>query len=313
MNISYNENIKNSELFIALSGEFVYGFDFMNYITKMIDTIMNTNCQIIKIYTIEQNLMADKLCLAVFRNVWVNLSKYKKLKWTVSLESNINSKVQQVDGTKFSNVVIEDYLIRDDLNFYCFHGDQGVDEAVINIADFLVGHNLAINGEQLKEFLATTIGEIFSNCINHSEQDIVLLLFDIIFENDELYLYINVIDFGVTLVTNVQNYMSKKGKHYSGIDCVKWAIQNGNTTREGSGGYGLPSLINYIEEVNGELFIFSGDTYYKLSNQKGEIENAKGFFDGTTVTMKVKLFEINNAIKYDDEKQKFCSVSLDDI
>ena len=50
------------------------------------------------------------------------------------------------------------------------------------------------------------------------------------------------------------------------MNALKWAIQSGNTTKESSGGYGLPMLISYIKAVHGELSIFSGTEHYNLNS-----------------------------------------------
>ena len=87
----------------------------------------------------------------------------------------------------------------------------------------------------------------------------------------------------------------------------------GNTTRLGSGGYGLPTLIDYVSKIKGELLIFSGDAIYALKGTKANILNAKGDFYGTSISMKIPLFDTSQAIMYDEESNKIVSIDLDKI
>ena len=97
------------------------------------------------------------------------------------------------------------------------------------------------------------------------------------------------------------------------MNALKWAIQSGNTTKESSGGYGLPMLISYIKAVHGELLIFSGAEHYNLKNEMETINGEEIYFPGTSIIFKVKLFEMDNVIMYDQVQNKIESISLDNI
>ena len=118
-----------------------------------------------------------------------------------------------------------------------------------------------------------------------------------------------------TIVENVRTYFQENiHKHISSKGCISWAIQSGNTTRNSSGGYGLPTLIDYIKAVDGELFIFSGNAYYCLENgqnETGEFSNCH--FYGTSVTFKVELLKTTNALVFDPVDNCLTSISLENI
>lgn len=140
-------------------------------------------------------------------------------------------------------------------------------------------------------------------------------MYDIVYNDGDFYLVVNVTDYGKTIVYNVNNYQRSIGnKQMTNIECIEWAIQYGNTTRIGSGGYGLPSLIQYIKEANGELYILSGSGNYFVKGKYEKIEQSKGFFKGTSVTFKIKLYDTSRIIKYNENSNKVSAVmSLDDI
>ena len=97
------------------------------------------------------------------------------------------------------------------------------------------------------------------------------------------------------------------------IECIRWAVEIGNTTRLGSGGYGLPTLIDYVRNIKGELLIFSGNGIYALKEKKQNMLNSNGNFYGTSISMKIPLFDTSQVIIFDETKNKIGSMDLDKI
>lgn len=209
---------------------------------------------------------------------------HKKLGKTYKDEININS--------------ISD-IAKKDLSYYLFKGDKDIHKPVEDIVKTISSLSLMLNKNELQDFLITTIGEIFSNSINHSEQDEVRFLFNIAREKNNFYLYVSTIDYGRTIISNVQNFLNDKQK--SSSDCMAWAIKEGNTTRKGSGGYGLDMLINYIKAAKGSLIILSGNAHYSLTpDNKAYINDSpKELFTGTSVTFKIELLS-KDILSYKD-------------
>ncbi len=310
----YNLNPKTKELYINLPKTLVFNFDFLNDMTEMVNKSIGEDCTTILI-TCTQNSNYDKMCKAYLLNVFRSLLILKPaVKWSTELSSQILSTVDRKDGGKFKDIDVEEVISNNNLTYYDFRGDKDVQKPVDEMAKILVSRNLTINSEKVKEFLSTTIGEIFSNSINHSDQEEVFFMFDIQYQENEFYLCVNIIDYGTTIISNVKSYFEKRDIIYNkSTECFEWAIKSGNTTREKSGGYGLPTLISYIENTNGDLFIFSGDSYYRLEEKESKIELSNGFFHGTSVTFRVKLYDTAIAIKYDAKKENLVSVNLDSI
>lgn len=72
-------------------------------------------------------------------------------------------------------------------------------------------------------------------------------------------------------------------------------------------------LIDYIENVKGDLLIFSGDVYYMLNSERSVIKKAAGNFLGTSVTFRVKLFEMDKIIFFDKKNEELISISLENL
>lgn len=310
----YNYYSKDNALFITLPISISFGYEFLDSVSDMIDKILYNKKYNVEIvfFSCNQDAVYDKMCKAYLLNVWHYMSAYKVVKLHKYLAKMIYSTITVADGAKFKEIDISEDIMDDNLTYYRFHGDKNVKKPVDEMAKILVEQNLCINSETLKEFLSTTIGEIFSNSINHSEQDEIFFMYDIIYEKGDFYLCINIIDYGTTIVANVYNFLDKE-EYHDGKKCLEWAIQNGNTTRSGSGGYGLPTLISYIKSTGGNLFILSGNANYKLESGKELLLDSKGIFSGTSITFKVKLYDTKRQIAYDEEKETLVSIRLDDI
>lgn len=128
---------------------------------------------------------------------------------------------------------------------------------------------------------------------------------------NEYYLSVVIFDYGKTIVSNVKEYF--RDKKITDIECMEWAIQNGNTTRSGSGGYGLPTIIDYIQNAEGILYIASDDVYLEYQAGNINIKYSLSEFKGTNVAFQVKLFNTSKVLTYDDVQKRVASISLDSI
>lgn len=249
----------------------------------------------------ESNSVFDKMCYAYIYNVLDYYAHQIRLRVLVNrrFKEILKAQVKKQQGDSYSNINFSDLVTSDDsLKYYVFKGDKYTDRPVENIVDIISKLSLSLNTRELRDFLITTIGEVFSNSTNHSEQDEMLLMFNVEKKDRNYYLTVNIIDYGTTIVTNVRRYMKSSHPNLNGVECIEWAVKKGNTTRRGSGGYGLSTLIDYIKAAKGFLFILSGDAYYSLTPNGREVVSStyKEMFCGTSVTFKVKLFDMDNIL-----------------
>lgn len=309
----FNYQDTGDELIIDLPDELKYGFSFLNNITEMLGNVAQGKYKRILI-DCPQGAVYDKMSKAYLFNVLLYLTESNEIFWSKALSRMIAPNIQKKPGSQFEPVEMIQRCIDEKLEYYEFENNDSVSAPVNEMARLLVEENLIINAEKVKEFLSTTIGEVFSNCFLHSNQNKAFFMYDVLQEESEFYLCVNIVDYGTTLVNNVKEYfMNSQNKVLQSTECFNWAIKSGTTTRVGSGGYGLATLIEYIEKAKGELYIFSGDAYYSLKEQKVEIKECKGNFYGTSVTFKVRLFESSQFMMYDSSKHKIVTISLDSI
>ena len=301
--------LTSGRLLVELPRKMKFGFDFLYAMNEFLEIASTSPVKKVCV-ACEKDAEYENLTKAYTYIVLRYLLHLKKTLWNQELSSMILPSIHGMHGNQFAAVADLTEIIQDpNLNYYVFTRDTQVSKPVEEMSNLLVEKNVTINQKELKEFLSTTIGEIFSNSINHSNKEAFFFMYDIIYEKREFYLCINIIDFGKTIIDNVR--MFHQDSEMPGGKCIEWAMQSGNTTRKGSGGYGLPTLINYIKEVDGELYIFSGGAYYCFDGQMEKITDAGGYLSGTSVTFRVKLFNTEKAITYSGDR--LGSISLDNI
>lgn len=303
------------KLYVFLPNKLKFNCDFLNATAELLYYIENAPCSQV-FFHCKEKIGYDKLSKAYLYNVMNYVRRKKKAFWNPALESTIQSTVRRRKGGE-TNLEIDllERLSSDELNLYSFQGDTEIQQPVNSLTKAMVDKSLTINETEVREFLSTTIGEIFSNSINHSEQETTYFMFDVVYENEKFFLYVNIVDYGSTIVGNVGAHLARThGIELDSASCISWAIEPGNTTRGGSGGYGLPTLINYIKAVDGDLFIFSGNAYYRLEHGNTEISKAdRCLFPGTSVTFKVELLRTTGILKYDSQHKQLVCIDLDSI
>lgn len=294
----------NKDLIVDIPSKFWFNFDFHLSIARLmwyVEKVRNNYPGGKFTIRCDAKEIPDKMCAACLYNVLEYYSRRMGLTIFVTntFMNALKGKVKKQPGESYQSSINFTDLITDDTpKYYIFHGDKNTDKPVKDIVDLISSLSVSLNPKDLNDFLVTTIGEIFSNSVNHSEQDEVFFMFSIDLGTDKnYYLTVNIIDYGTTIVHNVRRF--KRNGLLSGESCLNWAIQKGNTTREGSGGYGLSTLIDYIKAAKGTLFIFSGNAHYVLNNnQTFSVGLEDELFCGTSVTFKVKLFDVDNILTY---------------
>ena len=95
---------------------------------------------------------------------------------------------------------------------------------------------------------------------------------------------INVTDYGKTIIHNVRKYQEKYcDREMESSECINWALGEGNTTRRGSGGYGLPTLIDYVTKFP-EKCLFLQEIQFIFCRKEEE-----GFVDRKAIFMEPVL------------------------
>ncbi len=99
---------------------------------------------------------------------------------------------------------------------------------------------------------------------------------------------ITIVDMGKTIKANVNEYLNE---NLNGDLCIDWAVQYGNTTKQGviSGGLGLDVIMEFLKLNKGKIQIISADGYWE--NRRGIISKSifSKPFPGTIVNIEFNL------------------------
>ncbi len=307
----YIESPGKSDFYVYLPNKLEFNVEFLENVSDMRKRVLNTECKNIKITKNDQYPQYSKICLMyLLCTLSLCMSEGKIVLCSHKLYKRLLD-IHKADGRQFVEMDIDDYIQSKTGKYYVFDADTDLDKPVQAIARILVNRNVTLNSKALEEFLKTTIGEIFSNCFNHSDSKQVYFMCDVHKIYNEYYLSVVIFDYGKTIVSNVKEYFGDK--KITDIECMEWAIQNGNTTRSGSGGYGLPTIIDYIQNAEGILYIASDDVYLEYQAGNINIKYSLSEFKGTNVAFQVKLFNTSKVLTYDDVQKRVASISLDSI
>lgn len=311
-------NADNDKLLIVnLPNRLVFNVYFLIHMDCLVKrAIENDRIETVRVVCPEI-INYDNMCKAYIINILTYINKFpnKGVYINSIFKSRIQNQVMTKEEKDFNKDSDLNELIRNqELEYYTFNGKEDTSGAINHVSSLLVNSMLSINPDKLKDFLNTTIGEIFSNSCNHSDQqEVFFASFVDKSYNGDIFLTVSIIDYGKTIVNNVKEYLNIE--FISGAECIDWAIKPANTTRMGSGGYGLPTLIDYMKAAKGDLYIFSGEACYLLLNGENDstFDVDNGIFFGTSVAFKVKLNQNSFILNYDDENRKIDSISLSDI
>lgn len=155
----------------------------------------------------------------------------------------------------------------------------------------LLGKGIPKMSLELDKKFRKNIFEIFENCVIHSQSNQGIFVCGQFFPQQHR-LDLTISDAGIGIRNNVR----QKIPDISSIEAIRWAMQQGNTTKTGSqpGGFGLSLLKKFIELNQGKVQIVSRQGYYELSGGKEKFEKLDSDFLGTTINLEIRTNDNNS-------------------
>ena len=147
--------------------------------------------------------------------------------------------------------------------------------------------------DKLANKIMQKVFELFSNVFRHSQSEFGLFCSGQFYPSNDKF-YFTIVDGGIGIKQNVNNYLQKEFNKNKGllsrkkyqekdaVECIEWAIQEGHSTT-GKGGLGLALLIELVKKSNGQLEIISDNGYYAIKNGKISKNTIKNKFSGTII------------------------------
>lgn len=154
---------------------------------------------------------------------------------------------------------------------------------------FLKHYRLEGISIKLKEKIQESIIEIYTNIIQHGGSEFVSTCGQFFPKNQKLIFSIG--NLGNTFLEKI----SIKINIDKDCDCIEWALQKSNSTKDTPGGIGLYTFREFVKANKGHIQIISGEGFYEefYSEEKEEfIINKKilpNKLPGTIVTLIINL------------------------
>lgn len=136
----------------------------------------------------------------------------------------------------------------------------------------------------LKEKIAESIFEIFTNAQIHSETDHI-------YTCGQFFPSKNIIDFTITDTGIGFKERIKRSfdREIKATDAIRWAFKDRNTTKPNiPGGIGLAILREFISFNKGKIQVVSDNGFYKIDSEGEETKEFNGSFPGTMVNVQFR-------------------------
>jgi len=157
-------------------------------------------------------------------------------------------------------------------------------------ADYLERH---MNGkgiprmtEGLGKVFRQSIFEVFQNTVIHSRSRLGAFVCGQFYPQYQR-MDLTIADAGVGIRINVRRYL--RNMKISSVEAIRWALQEGNTTKTGSqpGGVGLKFLHDFVALNQGKIQIASRLGFYEYHDGKETFKKLAADIPGTTVNLEI--------------------------
>lgn len=148
------------------------------------------------------------------------------------------------------------------------------------------GKGIPIMTEALGAVFKRKLYEVFENAAIHSHSEVGVCCCGQFFPK-ERHLDITIADAGIGIRQNVRRHL--KNPDMSSIAALRWALQEGNSTKTGPhpGGLGLQFLKDFITKNQGKIMIASRFGFYQFERGEETFEKLAADLPGTTVTITI--------------------------
>ncbi len=275
-----------------IGGEFG-GFFYLNTIQKR---IASSTVEQIVIDCSQVRFFGANLCAVLAGIVSEAQSKGKRITF-----ENVTGRLQDI-WNRNHFLPIDPRMMAVDLNRTVVHfkrfavnDDDGFRKYIHS--ELLSKQDMPFMSLGARKKIQESIYEIFSNAVIHSGCSEILTCGQ--YYPNKHTLEFTIVDMGKTIRANVSSFL---GSEVSGQTAIKWAAQEGKTTKKGSipGGLGLSIIRRFLSLNNGKLQIASSDGYWEEYNGYEYTRESGGDFPGTIVNLTFNMQD-NNGYQLDSE------------
>lgn len=268
-----------------------------------IDTSFSSYQQLISMFNDNKdNFLAD---------IDLSFQKWFSANMSSPLGAVLDKFIDDFNNIKFSNIPNDIKTILQKNNFLSHYGYQRVydsnnttikflklkpaDSRFFNeyVKDELLGRSeMPSMSSALTKKIAESIYEIFVNARIHSESDSIYTCGQ--FFPSKHKIEFTITDTGIGFRNRINKTFNS---NLSAVQAIKWAINDGNSTKQGiPGGIGLAILREFTVKNCGKIQIVSNDGFYQLDAEGEHTDQFSGEFPGTIVNMQFRTDDKNSYI-----------------
>lgn len=149
--------------------------------------------------------------------------------------------------------------------------------------------------EKAGSLIQESIMEIFVNAVSHGECGFVYSCGEYDEAKTPPSLDMTIVDRGHTIPFKVNDFLTKRGwQPMTPCQAIRWALMDGNTTKDIPGGLGLAALIDFLRLNQGAMQIVSGHGMVEYRNDQLKDYSLSESFDGTIVNMEFNFNDNKN-------------------
>lgn len=149
--------------------------------------------------------------------------------------------------------------------------------------------------ERAGRLIQESIMEIFVNAVSHGECLFVYSCGEYDENKTPPSLDMTIVDRGHSIPYNVNEFITRRsGRPMTHCQAIRWALIDGNTTKDIPGGLGLSTLLEFLRLNQGTMQIVSGVGMVEFKNNRLTDYVLSKSFDGTIVNMEFNFNDDKN-------------------
>ena len=163
------------------------------------------------------------------------------------------------------------------------------------IYEYILTHDdIPEMSKSAKNKIYRSIFELYQNSVMHSKAEKLFVCGQYYLIKGRMAL--TMVEFGDTFKHNVCKHFNDDSK--SGKECIEWAVESGNTTKntDQAGGLGLDLIRRFLVMNQGKLQIHSADGYWEEKKSNNFAENCENSFPGSIINIEFNLRDKNSYI-----------------
>ncbi len=263
------------------------GYRHLTEIYSMVRSQDNTNVRIVfnQCSEFESNLTA------VLGSILTDLKEHGYKIWlTLPVSKKVRRNLSRCKFFKAFDTLSNSMEKENYLDYRLFSPNESDDFKVYIEEQLMRKQKFPAHSEMAGKLIQESILEIFCNAKDHGKCNGIFCCGEYISTTNPPILNMTIVDRGYTIMWTVNDFLMKKRKSiaepFSPCKAIRWALEEGHTTKDFPGGLGLTRLKSFVNANHGTMQIVSDRGMIEYSNGITTDFDMMVPFEGTIVTMK---------------------------